>query len=270
MTRASSAWFEASDPDRFGAWHRFYDDSIARAGEPDRTECVRAPARWTLPGTRPTCWTSAAASASCHCIWPVSIDPVVAAGSDAGMARLLRRMSRRPPGVPSTSKHPPAARAEPGSVLGLRAQAPAASLVGIDEVEALAAVRQRAGEAVVVLLDARPGERYAGQPDELDPRAGHIPGARNLPCRASLGEDGRLLPAPALRAKLEAVGVHPGGPPVISSCGSGVTACHTLLVLEHLGWPPGQLYPGSWSQWSRSARPAVVGADVFEPPWPPG
>ena len=110
-----------------------------------------------------------------------------------------------------------------------------------------------------MLLDARPRQRYAGEPDTLDTRFGHIPGARSLPCRENLGADGRLLPDPELRERFAAVGVGPGGPEVISSCGSGVTACHTLLLLEQLGLPPGRLYPGSWSQWSGSDRPAVTG-----------
>jgi thiosulfate/3-mercaptopyruvate sulfurtransferase len=140
---------------------------------------------------------------------------------------------------------------------------PASALAGIDEVEALAAAALERGAppAVAVLLDARPRPRYEGEPDALDPRAGHIPGARSLPCRDNLGPDGRLLAVHELRARLAAVGVGPGGPEVISSCGSGVTACHTLLVLERAGLPAGRLYPGSWSEWSRSDRPAVVGPD---------
>lgn len=135
-------------------------------------------------------------------------------------------------------------------------------LADIHEVAALAELAG-SGEAEV-LLDARSPERYAGQPDALDPRAGHIPGARNLSCRDHLGSDGRLLPEPTLRARFGAAGVRAGGPPVISSCGSGVTSCHNLLVLELLGLPAGRLYPGSWSQWSRSDRPAVQGPHPHE------
>lgn len=139
---------------------------------------------------------------------------------------------------------------------------PAGLLADIDRVQALTAAGTRPAGPVGVLLDARPRERYAGQPDTLDPRAGHIPGARSLPCRENLDSDGRLLPVHLLRDRLAKVGVQPGGPPVISSCGSGVTACHTLLVLEHAGLPPGRLYPGSWSQWSRSTRPAATGDET--------
>jgi thiosulfate/3-mercaptopyruvate sulfurtransferase len=61
---------------------------------------------------------------------------------------------------------------------------------------------------------------------------------------------------PELRARLVAAGVAPGW---VSSCGSGVTACHPLLVAEHLGLPPGRLYVGSWSQWAATDRPAATG-----------
>ncbi|MGB8650960.1 MAG: sulfurtransferase [Mycobacteriales bacterium] len=110
-----------------------------------------------------------------------------------------------------------------------------------------------------VLLDARPGARFRGEVDSLDPRPGHIPGARNLPCRDNTDSDGRLLPAAELRARLAEVGVT-GDAEWVSSCGSGVTACHTLLVAEQLGLRPGRLYVGSWSQWSATDRPAAVGA----------
>ncbi len=110
-----------------------------------------------------------------------------------------------------------------------------------------------------VLLDARPAERFAGAPDPLDPRPGHLPGARSLPCREHVDADGSLLPDDVLRQRLAAVGVD-GTRPVVSSCGSGVTACHTLLVMEHLGLPAGRLYVGSWSQWAADPdRPVELG-----------
>jgi thiosulfate/3-mercaptopyruvate sulfurtransferase len=87
---------------------------------------------------------------------------------------------------------------------------------------------------------------------------GHIPGARNLPAAGMLGPDTRLLPLAELRAQVAAAGVGEGHA-VIASCGSGVTACHTLLVLETLGLPPGRLYPGSYSQWSNTDRPVESG-----------
>lgn len=123
-----------------------------------------------------------------------------------------------------------------------------------------AAVGSAGGD--VVLLDARPPERYRGDVDPVDVRAGHVPGARSLPCRANVDARGRLLPDDVLRTRLAAVGVVAGAD-VVSSCGSGVTACHTLLVLEHLGLPPARLWPGSWSQYAATDRPLVTGDRPF-------
>ena len=123
-------------------------------------------------------------------------------------------------------------------------------LAGIDEVAAT-------GD---VLLDGRQAERFAGAPDDLDPRPGHIPGARALPTREHVAASGLLHPREELRRRFAAAGVRPGTR-VVSYCGSGVTACHQLLVLEHAGLGPGRLYPGSWSQWCRDpSRPAELGA----------
>lgn len=110
-----------------------------------------------------------------------------------------------------------------------------------------------------VVLDARDADRFRGDSEPVDPRAGHIPGARNLPCRTNVGDDGRLRPAEELRRRFAAVGVSDGSD-VISYCGSGVTACHNLLALEVAGFGPGRLYPGSWSQYSSDPeRPVATG-----------
>jgi thiosulfate/3-mercaptopyruvate sulfurtransferase len=134
-----------------------------------------------------------------------------------------------------------------------------------------------AADPANIVLDARQRERYRGEPNPLDPRAGHIPGARSLPARENIVADGRLRPVDELRRRLEDVGVD-GAAPVVSSCGSGVTACHTLLVIEHAGLGHGRLYPGSWSQWaSDESRPIATGDDLVpargpvrgSPPQPP-
>jgi thiosulfate/3-mercaptopyruvate sulfurtransferase len=123
---------------------------------------------------------------------------------------------------------------------------PADRLAGIDELGA------------AVLVDARDRNRYRGEIEPVDPRAGHIPGALNLPARETVGPDGRLLALDELRAHVAAAGIGDGDE-VIASCGSGVTACHTLLVLEALGRPSAKLYPGSYSQWSNTDRPVETG-----------
>jgi thiosulfate/3-mercaptopyruvate sulfurtransferase len=140
--------------------------------------------------------------------------------------------------------------AEPSAVGFTSKPWPAERLATIDD------AASAAGRGVA-LIDARQRERFDGAPDDLDPRGGHIPGARSLPCRENLDAGGRLLPASELKARFAAAGIEPESE-VISYCGSGVTACHNLLALEQAGFRPGRLYPGSWSQWSRDpSRPAA-------------
>jgi thiosulfate/3-mercaptopyruvate sulfurtransferase len=109
-----------------------------------------------------------------------------------------------------------------------------------------------------VLLDARAGERYRGDTEPIDPRAGHIPGAISAPTAGNLTADGRFLPAAELRARFEALGVAEGVD-VGVYCGSGVTAAHEAAALAIAGFDPA-LYPGSWSQWSNlPGRPVETG-----------
>jgi thiosulfate/3-mercaptopyruvate sulfurtransferase len=122
----------------------------------------------------------------------------------------------------------------------------------------VASIDDAADSAVNVVLDARQRERYLGEPNPLDPRAGHIPGAHSVPARENVDANGRFLEVEELRAKLSEAGVTPGAP-VVSYCGSGVTACHNLLAIEHAGLGEGRPYPGSWSQWSHTPRPAATG-----------
>ena len=111
-----------------------------------------------------------------------------------------------------------------------------------------------------VVIDARDGARFRGEEEPIDPRAGHIPGAVNVPCRDNLDDRGRLLPVAQLRRRFEAAGVR-DDLDAISYCGSGVTACHNILVLEHAGLRGARLFVGSWSQWSSDpARPVATGA----------
>jgi thiosulfate/3-mercaptopyruvate sulfurtransferase len=111
----------------------------------------------------------------------------------------------------------------------------------------------------LVVLDARDHERYTGEVEPVDPRPGHVPGARSLPARENLDARGRFLPVDVLRRRFSAVGVEPTST-VVSYCGSGVTACHTLLALELAGFGPGRLYAGSWSEYSSDpSRPAATG-----------
>jgi len=98
-----------------------------------------------------------------------------------------------------------------------------------------------------VLVDARAPERYRGETEPVDPVAGHIPGAVNVPTAANLRADGTFRPVEELASVYAEVGAVPGAE-VAAYCGSGVTACHDLLAMELAG-VRAALYPGSWSGW---------------------
>jgi len=119
------------------------------------------------------------------------------------------------------------------------------------DIEQVDAARQDARCRVV---DVRSARRYRGEIEPFDPIAGHIPGAINLPYERTLGPEGRMLAPEALRthfAPLEAVPAER----IVVHCGSGVTACHTLLAMEAAGFELPALYVGSWSEWCRADRP---------------
>ena len=108
-----------------------------------------------------------------------------------------------------------------------------------------------------VLLDARAGERFRGETEPMDPRAGHIPGAKSAPATGNVHQ-GSFLDEAALRERFSALGALEG--PVGVYCGSGVTACHNALALAVAG-VEASLYPASWSGWSADPeRPVETGA----------
>jgi thiosulfate/3-mercaptopyruvate sulfurtransferase len=120
----------------------------------------------------------------------------------------------------------------------------------------LAAPESRAGK----LFDARAPERYRGDIEPIDPVAGHIPGAENLPFAENL-RDGRFKPAAELRARLAAALGATQPEDAVVYCGSGVTACHDVLAFAQAGLPLPKLYAGSWSEWiTDAARPTARGA----------
>ncbi len=110
---------------------------------------------------------------------------------------------------------------------------------------------------VATLLDARAPERFRGEVEPVDPVAGHIPGARNLPSAAVLGDGGEFLGDARLAALLTGYGFDPRGG-VGVYCGSGVTASVVVAALGAIG-VDAALFPGSWSQWSNDARPVATG-----------
>jgi len=112
-----------------------------------------------------------------------------------------------------------------------------------------------------LVLDARAGNRFRAEVPEIRPgiRAGHIPGSANLPYNELLAADQTLLPPAALRARLAAAGVD-GSKPVVTSCGSGVTACILTLAMTLAGLPQGAVYDGSWTEWGgRPDTPVETG-----------
>lgn len=109
------------------------------------------------------------------------------------------------------------------------------------------------------VIDARAPERYRGETENLDPVAGHIPGACNLYWQSQLDEDGMLDSVATLRERYADLLEGVSSDRVICYCGSGVTACHLLLAMEACGLDGAKLYVGSWSEWCRQGRPGASG-----------
>jgi len=137
-------------------------------------------------------------------------------------------------------------------------------------------LKPRLGE--VLLLDARGGPRYRGEVEPIDPIPGHIPTSLNAPTDGNLRPDGRFRSTVELAARFtalrEAAG-HAGmgvaaGPDgeVVTSCGSGVSACHNALAMRMAGLPDPLLYPGSYSDWSRAGEPVASGSEPGRYPGP--
>lgn len=121
-----------------------------------------------------------------------------------------------------------------------------------------AAVARMAAQRSHVIIDARAEERFRGEVEPFDKVAGHIPGALNVPFEDNLDLGGTFLPATEL-ADLYRTALGDKTPThTIHMCGSGVTACHNLLAMEHAGLVGAKLYVGSWSEWITDSRRAVV------------
>lgn len=115
-----------------------------------------------------------------------------------------------------------------------------------------------------LLLDARAGERYRGETEPIDARAGHIPGARSAPFAGNLTADGMFATPDQLAERFAVLGAATDrvASPLVCYCGSGVTATHNLFALHLAGRDDALLYPGSWSDWSSDpARPVAMGND---------
>jgi thiosulfate/3-mercaptopyruvate sulfurtransferase len=109
-----------------------------------------------------------------------------------------------------------------------------------------------------LVIDVREAARYRGETEPIDLVAGHIPGAVNIPFAGNLSPDGSFLPPAVLHANYKQALGERKPEDVIVHCGSGVTACHTILAMEQAGLGIPKLYVGSWSEWSRSDRPIAT------------
>ena len=123
-----------------------------------------------------------------------------------------------------------------------------------------------AGLGTFVLLDARGGPRYRGEVEPIDAVPGHIPTARHAPTDGNIGPDGRLLDPASLAMRFSAMGADGFEGPVVTSCGSGVSACFNSLAMRIAGLPDPILYPGSYSDWSRAGLPIAVGPEPGDSP----
>ena len=126
--------------------------------------------------------------------------------------------------------------------------------LAVDEVEA------HLRDASMLLVDARAPERFEGRSETIDRAAGHIPGAVNRFFKTNLADNGTMLAPEALRQAFGAVLEGRDPSEAVMYCGSGVTACHNLLAMEHAGLSGARLYVGSWSEWSADpSRPTEKG-----------
>jgi thiosulfate/3-mercaptopyruvate sulfurtransferase len=128
---------------------------------------------------------------------------------------------------------------------------PAAFPLDVDETRRVSAadVLARLGDPSRLLVDARANDRFRGENETLDPVGGHVPGAANRFFQLNLAADKTFKPKDVLRAEWESAIGGTDASKVVMYCGSGVTACHNLLALEHAGLSGARLFPGSWSEW---------------------
>lgn len=109
-----------------------------------------------------------------------------------------------------------------------------------------------------LIIDVRSTERFNGETEPIDLIAGHIPNAINIPFTTNLDEHGLFLPPTELKEKYQQIIETIPSENVIVHCGSGVTACHTLLAMDYAGLQIPKLYVGSWSEWSRNKKPMIT------------
>jgi thiosulfate/3-mercaptopyruvate sulfurtransferase len=109
-----------------------------------------------------------------------------------------------------------------------------------------------------VIVDVRSAERFDGITEPIDLIAGHIPGAINIPFTENLNSQGEYLSPTELKEKYSKAFEGKHANEIIVHCGSGITACHTLLAIASAGLEIPKLYVGSWSEWSRNDLPMIL------------
>ncbi|HEY8098657.1 MAG TPA: sulfurtransferase [Methylobacter sp.] len=119
-------------------------------------------------------------------------------------------------------------------------------------------VQNSLAQKSICLIDARTPERYRGEQEPIDPVAGHIPYALNRAFQLNLDSNGLFLSSEQLREQFNRLIGTRAPEQVVHYCGSGVTACHNLLAMEHAGLTGSKLYAGSWSEWIRNKNRAVA------------
>ena len=119
-------------------------------------------------------------------------------------------------------------------------------------------VQNSLAKKTICLIDARTPERYRGEQEPIDPVAGHIPGALNHAFQLNLDNEGLFLSAGPLRKQFKQLIGTTTPEQVVHYCGSGVTACHNLLAMEHAGLTGSKLYTGSWSEWIKDKNRAIA------------
>lgn len=131
----------------------------------------------------------------------------------------------------------------------------------VRQIVSTAVLAARLANSTTVLIDARARERFRGELEPLDPVAGHIPGAVNRPYIENLDPSAQFKPAQTLAEEFKALIGRASAKDVVLMCGSGVTACHNLLAMEHAGLHGASIYAGSWSEWCADRqRPVARGS----------
>ncbi len=161
---------------------------------------------------------------------------------DGGFAKWMSE--QRPTSTPTSTSMSTSSKEETRAPRPFSGSPRARMVVGVDEVARLV------GHESARFVDARAPERYRGDVEPIDKVAGHIPGAVNHFFKQNLDEQGTFRSAEELRERFATVIGGATSEQVVCYCGSGVTACHNLLALEHAGLHGARLYAGSWSEWS--------------------